>query len=249
MHKSKNTEEFLIKLNCSEVDDVIKYLLNSGNDKLKGIYSIRNKENNKSYIGSSKDIIHRFKCHIDSITKGEHYCNEFNFIDVNNLEFIILQYQVEHSELVDLEYKYINLFRTNNVKYGYNIMSKRKNSYIYNMMNAKIITNRIHSSSLSLSEVKNIKIDLCNGLYMKDLALKYNINYNTIQDIKSCDIWSDVLSELNDKLKSIKYVGRQKGLNGCSKLTEVQVKEIKDLLVDSNFTMTDIGKNMVSVEH
>lgn len=240
--KIKNVEEFLIKLNSSQTNEITKYMNDINDTSLSGVYSVVNKVNNKSYIGSSKNIISRWKNHIEEINKGTHYCNELNYIELNQLDFIVLHYPVDVKDLIELEYNYINLFNTKNPEFGYNIMSKRKKSTIKTGRRFELIE-KLQKSKLNLSEVESIKRELYKGTSMKVLSKQYGINYSTVQSIKRCSIWKEVLPELNDQLKSLVYKDSYKGeSNGCSKLTEVQVKEIKSLLSIKNMTMTDIGK-------
>jgi len=240
--KIKNVEQFLINLNSSQVTEITKYINDINDTKLSGIYAIVNKVNNKSYIGSSKNILSRWKSHIEEMNKRTHYCNEFNHLELNQLDFIVLHYPVDVKDLVKLEYNYINLFNTNNPEFGYNIMSKLKKNNIKTGRRLELIE-RLKRSKLNLSDVESIKRELCTGTSMKVLSKQYDINYSTVQSIKCCSIWEEVLPELNSQLKSLVYKDSYKGeSNGCSKLTEVQVKEIKSLLNIKNMTMTDIGK-------
>ena len=43
-----------------------------------GVYGIFNKESNKIYIGSSKNVKHRVSAHLSTLRSGQHLCNEMN---------------------------------------------------------------------------------------------------------------------------------------------------------------------------
>lgn len=99
---------------------------------IKGIYSIRNKENNKRYIGESTNIIKRFKEHKESLEQNKHHSyklqKDYNKYGVDNFEFEILEivYQTEDIDtiyklkmhLVYLENFYIKKFIS--IDRGYN---------------------------------------------------------------------------------------------------------------------------------
>lgn len=239
--KLKNSEEFLTKINSIQINEILEYL--KINNSISGIYSIRNKKNNKSYIGSSKNIIKRWKSHIIEINNKKHYCIDFNNVNIADLEFILIELMREPSLLVKREYDYIKLFRTNESNYGYNI-SNNFHSVKTNRKQSKVkLETKLKYSNFTIEDVKNIKISLVNGSKISVLAKKYNVKYNTIESIKLCRTWDDVLPELNDELRAIKYKDSYKGENNsCSKLTEIDVKEIKLLLDKSNVTMTEIAK-------
>lgn len=242
--KIKNVEEFLHRINIGQTEEVINSLLINNTHVVSGIYSIRNIQNNKSYIGSSKDVIDRWKSHIIEMNNGNHYCEDFNYIDLNNLEFIILEINSDVDNLVNREYTYINLFKTNNVEYGYNIMSKTKKVKSNRKYSPMQIETKLKRTNFELSDIIEIKQLLADGIKINDVAKKFNAHYATIQSIKSCQTWKDVCSELNDILINIKYRDTHKGENNsCSKLTVDEVKEIKRLLNNSEKTMTEIAKD------
>lgn len=63
--------------------------------KICGIYMIKNKVNNKAYIGQSNDIYGRWKEHICSLRKDNHYNNHlqraWNKYGADNFDFIIIE--------------------------------------------------------------------------------------------------------------------------------------------------------------
>ena len=104
--------------------------------KYKGyIYCIRNKINNKKYIGqTSWNINKRFGKHKGQLINNKHYSKnlqeDFNKYGIDNFEFIILdEFTFTNKELLkkvllDMEKFYINLWDTMNDKKGYNSSSK-----------------------------------------------------------------------------------------------------------------------------
>ncbi|GIN23100.1 GIY-YIG nuclease family protein [Siminovitchia fordii] len=225
-------------------NEIISFLYDNQISDFAAIYSIRNKMNNKSYIGSTKNLISRWKSHLIDINNKTHHCREFNLVKSRDLEFILLEVVSNIDELVLKEYGYINLFSTNTKNKGYNILSKFQSKRKTNRTNIVSLSTKLKQSSFTLNDVKNIKRLLASGRKISDVALIYNTNYNTIQSIKTCRTWSDVLPELNSILISIEYKDTHKGENNsCSKLTEDDVKEIKHILNTKKSTMTEIAKN------
>ena len=86
-----------------------------------GIYRIRNKKNNRCYIGSSKFIERRLKQHIGRLKQGNHHSNKlqtaWNEYNVDDFEFSIIAV-VEESKLAESEIAFINQY--NSWKDGYN---------------------------------------------------------------------------------------------------------------------------------
>lgn len=98
---------------------------------MKGIYEIRNKIDNKRYIGKSKNINKRFASHKYYMKKTEfkkkminrylHYAAQKYGIE--NFEFNILENCEDYSEdqVKDIELFYMDLYQTCNRKFGYNL--------------------------------------------------------------------------------------------------------------------------------
>ena len=107
--------------------------------KYKGwIYCIRNKINNKKYIGQTAwNINKRLNKHKGQLINNKHYSKnlqeDFNKYGMDNFEFIILdEFTFTNKELLkkvllDMEKFYINLWDTENDMNGYNIIFGGKN--------------------------------------------------------------------------------------------------------------------------
>lgn len=105
--------------------------------KISGIYKITNLINNKVYIGQSKDVIDRFKQHLNcAINKhGKSYLyNSMNHYGVENFSFELVK------ETYDLDYWekfFIYWYRSNEEDFGYNLTSggqksfKREDGFVY----------------------------------------------------------------------------------------------------------------------
>ena len=109
--------------------------------KYKGwIYCIRNKINNKKYIGQTalkRGYKYRWYVHKEQLINNKHYSKnlqeDFNKYGMDNFEFIILdEFTFSDKELLkkvllDMEKFYINLWDTENDMKGYN--NPRKINY------------------------------------------------------------------------------------------------------------------------
>lgn len=93
-------------------------------DKIVGIYKITNKLNDKVYIGQSKNIMQRFREHKSALNrnlhKNEHLQLSWNKYGENNFLFEIVK-ECCANELDYYEKKFINLYKSTDRNYGYNI--------------------------------------------------------------------------------------------------------------------------------
>lgn len=104
-----------------------------------GVYCIRNVVNGKRYVGKSKDIKRRFQEHKSAFKNGNknkisyHLKNAVAKYGVDSFEFIILETMeiLDDVSLAELEVKYMDLFRTNDRKFGYNLKRDSSTSCVY----------------------------------------------------------------------------------------------------------------------
>ena len=88
-----------------------------------GIYILKNKKNNKIYVGQSINLAQREKDHFRKLQhnthENDHLQKSFNKYGMNNFSFHILL-RVPPEFLNNAEKYFINLFSTTNSRYGYN---------------------------------------------------------------------------------------------------------------------------------
>lgn len=100
-----------------------------------GIYQIKNKSNQKVYIGSSINIKNRLYKHLWLLKKNKHdnihLQNSFNEYGEDCFEFSLVE-NCEYDELISRENYYINAFSSCNNDFGYNLAlvnEFRRNTY------------------------------------------------------------------------------------------------------------------------
>ena len=125
IQEKKETYNNLIKLwNCGK----LKYelFIDNENEVVFGfIYKILNKINNKIYIGQTtrtlKSRIYEYKSHYNKSHTNSHLFNSFNKYGWDNFKFTIIDTAQTINDLNSKEIKYIEEYKSNNKKFGYNI--------------------------------------------------------------------------------------------------------------------------------
>jgi group I intron endonuclease len=88
-----------------------------------GIYFIRNKINNKIYVGSSKNLYNREKEHFSDLRKGKHHNiylqRAYNKYGEKNFVFEVIE-TCKEDERLDIEQQYIDKFISSNNCYNIN---------------------------------------------------------------------------------------------------------------------------------
>lgn len=91
------------------------------------IYAIKNLTNNKLYIGMSISFRQRKHSHIKNLKANKHHStylqNAWNKYGCENFEFIILDTNVSTSNISAKEKYYIDLYKSLNPEYGYNMQN------------------------------------------------------------------------------------------------------------------------------
>lgn len=91
-----------------------------------GIYLIRNRENQKVYVGSSINVSVRITSHKNLLKRGKHgnhYLQRaWDFHGSENFEFEIVEY-CDEAMLINKEEETINKYNSKNKDFGYNLES------------------------------------------------------------------------------------------------------------------------------
>ena len=128
---------------------------------ISGIYQIKNKVNNKIYIGSSKDIYKRWRYHIANF-KGNRHCNKYfqaswNKYGEDNFEFSILEKVTNLEDLKDIEQRYLlklNPFKEN----GYNLC-RTTESYSFGYKLSDDTINKIKERKFTEEHILNMRLN------------------------------------------------------------------------------------------
>ena len=133
-------------------------------EKLCGVYCIENIQNNKKYIGISRNIKRRWvehRCELNNNTHVNQYLqSSWNKYGKTNFKFYIVEL-CEEEELSDKECYYIKLYKTLSHENGYNLTIGGENTSI-----GKLVI------SLKDGRIYN---------FMHEVANKENISYPTIK--------------------------------------------------------------------
>ena len=151
-----------------------------------GIYKITNTINNKCYIGLSRDIEYRWKEHkqqaiYNKRCKNKPLYNAFKKYGINNFIFEVLE-ECEENELSLREIFYINKYKSNNKKYGYNITDGGESGPVMNgETNPKAVC--------SDESIIFLRTCFLNHIYKGDAKKMFIEKYGNINDNTFNSIW------------------------------------------------------------
>lgn len=191
-----------------------------------GIYLIKNKINNKIYVGQSIDVKKRIGAHLSYLRGNKHnnpYLQKaFNKYGEDNFEFVVLEF-CKIDELDEKEIHYIEKYNSLDYNVGYNLegggnlgkviseVTRLKKCGPNNPMYGKrasletkskmVQSSRGKNSKLTEIEVVKIKKMLIAGLEQKQIADIFNVNLSTINKIATFKNWQYVREDLNEQYK------------------------------------------------
>lgn len=222
-------------------------------EKIIGVYQIKNLINGKIYIGSSININSRWKEHIRFLNNNKHHSIHFqrawNKYGEDSFEFKIIELVNNTDNLLDREQYYLDKFESYNRDNGYNIaknssapMTGRKFSEETLIKLSNSIKNRDPScwakgedkpnSVFKDEDIVEIKRLIYEGNRTLDISKLYNVEPNTITQIKTGERWSHIKTEYDNL---IKQTPRQK-------LNERDIIEIKKLLIEEKLNIKEIAE-------
>ena len=216
------------------------------NIKMTGIYYIKNKVNEKGYVGQSIDIDRRYKEHLRAgqpnkyLQKSERDSNTpihlaMQKYGVENFELILLE-ECLKEELNAKEKEWIKKLQTNTKEKGYNVSEGGQDSFGLKGEN--------HSQAkLTEEQVKEIKNLLKNtSLSLEEIRLRFPIikSKSMISLINTGKNWFDEKDEY--PLRKTFKNNSLGSSNPRAKFTEEQVMEIRKLYSENVPTKDIIAK-------
>lgn len=208
-----------------------------------GIYLLRNEIDGKIYVGQSSNLSKRNRQHKNALLNNRHF-NEhlqraYNKYG-NVFKFEIIEYCL--LEMLDeREMYWINKFKANNKKYGYNILIGTTQFKKHSEESKEKIrkANQGSNNKLTISEVIEIKKELVKNYDIKKISIKYNVSKSTISKIGKCKNWSWVESNLNNKLLKRKEIEEElvkkewltnKNVSEISKKFGIGIRKVYNIL-------------------
>lgn len=163
-----------------------------------GIYIIKNKINNKVYIGQSKNINKRIKEHINALKNGVHQNKHLQFAfdkyGINNFDIDILE-SCSEDNLNEREIYYINFYNSTSRNCGYNIESGGNASPVSEETKRKLMFKK---SNRDIEDIISIKQELYAGVPRSIIRKKYNISKGNLDAIAQLSNYKMVAEELNE---------------------------------------------------
>lgn len=143
---------------------------------MKSIYIIKNTINSKVYIGQTKNTLtKRFQQHLQHASKGRGYVIGKAIRKYNKDNFYIeLIEECEDSLVNAKEVYYINLYKTNNPKYGYNISEGGSITRLPTILDTNLVINLFKSGIPAYLLAKQFHTDITN---ITNILISNNIKY------------------------------------------------------------------------
>lgn len=203
---------------------------------LKGVIYKINFPSGKCYIGvTTRKLIDRIYDHKENIKEGNQVIYKaFRKYGFEKTFWEILEYDKSKEELFDLELFYIEKFKSNKWKYGYNMTEGgegRNNSKHSKETLMKISGSNNHRAKINEELVEKIKLAFINGLSNQEIISKFKVSKSTVSSIKRCEDWKFVREDLNESLIAL--------VNKVNRLDNFIV-EIKTMMYEG-FTNTEIA--------
>ena len=216
------------------------------------IYQIRNKVNNKIYIGSTNNLERRWKSHIYQLKNNIHHSiklqKAWDKYGEDNFEFSIIEEfnsDNEDDKYIKEQY-YLDLYEPYTDK-GYNMS---------NVADTRKLFKRIKSENSVFTKITKevaiaIKRELCEtDKQQKEIAEEFNVSRGVVSNIANLNTWANYGEEYNEilkkKKKSIGYLDDYKeqvlDMYFNKSMTHVQIAEELGLTQDNCSEITKLER-------
>lgn len=215
-------------------------MINIAREKISGVYCIENLTNRKKYIGSSKNIYNRWRDHKNALRKNKHHSYKlqraWDKYGEQQFKFYIIKiFEGEEKELRKLEQNYLDIYKSYDFNYGYNVSCTSEGGSPSPATEQSIIDGKF---KISKEQFDEIIYYLCNTkLSVPKISKIINVHKSTIYQIYFKDNY-------NDLVKDLTFIKRESfGENSWnSKINESQVIEIIKRLLNKEY-IVDISKD------
>ena len=223
-----------------------------------GIYGIKNKINDKWYIGQSRNIKKRFSAHkysaykVNSKTQNYPLYRSIRKFGLDNFDFIILE-ECSIKELDEKEIFWIK--EKNSIKHGYNLSSGGKSGIHPAIINNKILKNIINflkNTNYSTEEIGKLNgisgrmvRDINSGVSFFNESFDYPIRKPHSKTIHCCRDCGKEISYKSTFCKKCAAQYRIKEINNKPRLTNEIIpssQEIFNKLKETNGNFTAVAK-------
>ena len=207
------------------------------------IYQIRNKVNNKIYIGSTNNLKRRWESHIYQLKNNIHHSiklqKAWNKYGEDNFEFSIIEEfnsDNEDDKYIKEQY-YLDLYESYTDK-GYNMS---------NIADTRKLFKRINSENTVFTKITKevaiaIKRELCEtDKQQKEIAEEFGVSLATVNNIARIRTWANYGVEYNEVLKD--KLKERKAKHGYGYLSQYEDK-VLDMYFNKGMTHTQIANEL-----
>ena len=202
-----------------------------------------NVENGKVYIGQSKNIEHRWYCHVSSLKNNHHYNtylqNAWNKYGEEAFKFYIVE-TCDLSELDEREIHYIAKYRSSNSNFGYNLTAGGNGTH-----NAPLETRKKMSESIKRHYENNPeKRELTRQNTLKQFADPEF--YKKYRELRSSEEYRKKISEAHKGFKVSEETKRKISKNSGKKVICIETGIVFNNIAEAERSLPG-NKNIKSV--
>lgn len=221
----RRRKKYYSKYGDSNTEFFMSHFLIHNTFKVSGVYAIKQLSNDIVYIGSTNDILNRWRQHFSALNKGSHECKQlqqdFNTFGPADFTWVILE---KADVLTELEGKYIEQYIQNNHKlYNKRIIDVSKNTGIVFDEVARKNMSKAQTGRRLTKETKN-KISESNKgkVHSEDTKLKLKISHQG-SNSSSAKLNESIVYEIKD------LISRKVPLIDIAKQFEINEATISDI--------------------